>query len=70
MAIQTGRDLLTKSNVTAPELRKSIAALKVESEYVRKCVNAGLRDSASGLTVMQEISELIKQLEEKLECIN
>jgi hypothetical protein len=70
MAIQTGRDLLGKSNATALELRKSIAALKVESEYVRKCINAGLRDSESGNKVIQEISDLIKDLEAKLKCTN
>ncbi len=66
MAIQTGRDLLAKSNATATELEKSIAALKVESEYVRKCIKARLRDSSSGCMVMQEISDLIKKLEQKL----
>jgi hypothetical protein len=67
MAIQTGRDLLVKSGVTAQELQKSITALGVESEYVRKCINAGLRDSESGCKVMQEISDLIEQLKQKLE---
>jgi len=68
MAIQTGRDLLTKPNATPIELQKSIAALKQESEYVRKCINAGLRDCFSGQEVIKEISELIQQLEQKLEA--
>jgi len=70
MAIQTGRDLLAKANVTATELQKSIAALKQESEYVRKCINAGLRDNTSGNMVIQEISNLVKDLEQKLKCTN
>ena len=70
MAIQRGKDLLAKSNVTAQEIEKSIAALRVDSEYVRKCIKAGLRDSESGTEVMQEISNLIKDLEEKLKCTN
>jgi len=52
MAIQTGKDLLAKSNATAAEMQKYIAALRVESEYVRKCINAGLRDSDSGCIVI------------------
>jgi len=70
MAIQTGKDLLAKPNATATELQKSIAALKQESEYVRKCINAGLRDSTSGCMVIQEISNLVKDLEQKLKGTN
>jgi hypothetical protein len=70
MAIQRGKDLLAKSNVTAQEIEKSIAALRVDSEYVRKCIKAGFRDSESGTEVMKEISNLIKDLEEKLKCTN
>ena len=70
MAIQRGNDLLAKSNATPEELKKSIAALNKESEYVRKCINAGLRDSESGCIVMEEIAELIKKLEKKLQCTN
>lgn len=70
MAIQTGRDLLAKPNATAQELKKSIAALNVESEYLRKCINAGMRERESANAVIQEISELIKNLEAKLECTN
>lgn len=69
MAIQTGRDLLGKPNATTTELQKSIAALERESEYVRKCINAGLRDSFSGQAVIKEISNLIQQLEQKLKCL-
>jgi hypothetical protein len=69
MAIQTGKDLLEKPNASTTELQKSIAALKQESEYVRKCINAGLRDYSSGQTVIEEISKLIEQLEQKLKCL-
>jgi len=71
MAIQRGKELLAKSNATAQEIEKAVAALKVESEHVRKCINAGFHDSESGTKVMQEISNLIKDLEEKkLKCTN
>ena len=70
MAIQRGKDLLAKPNVTTLEIEKSIAALNVDYEYVRKCIKAGLRDSESGTQVMEEISNLIKDLKEKLKCTN
>ena len=71
MAIQRGKELLAKSNATPQEIEKSIAALKKDSEYVRKCINAGFYDSESGCKVMQEISDLIKNLDEKkLKCTN
>ena len=69
MAIQRGRELLAKSNATAQEIEKSITALRIDSEHVRKCINAGFHDSESGCKVMQEISDLIKNLEEKLKCL-
>jgi hypothetical protein len=70
MAIQTGRDLLAKSNATPQELQKSIAALNVEAEYIRRCINAGLRERESGNNDIKEISDLIKELEAKLKCMN
>ncbi len=70
MAIQTGRDLLAKPNATVQELQKSIAALNTESEYLRKTINAGVRERESGNAAIQEISDLIKNLEAKLKCTN
>ncbi len=70
MAIQTGRNLLAKSNATAQELQKSIVALNVEAEYIRRCINAGLRERESGNNDIKEISDLIKELEAKLKCMN
>jgi hypothetical protein len=70
MAIQIGRDLLAKPNATRHEIEKSIEALDKDSEYVRKCIKAGLREGDSGRSVIKEISELIEQLKEKLKCIN
>lgn len=71
MAIQRGKDLLAKPDATVQEIEKSIAALKKDSEYVRRCINAGLRESESGCEVMREISDLIKNLErKKLKCTN
>jgi predicted nucleotide-binding protein (sugar kinase/HSP70/actin superfamily) len=69
MAIQRGRDLLEKSDATAEEIEKSISALNLDSEYVRKCVNAGLRDGDSGRKTIKEIADLVEQLKEKkLKC--
>ena len=52
------------------ELQKSIAALNVEAEYIRRCINAGLRERESGNNDIKEISDLIKELEAKLKCMN
>jgi hypothetical protein len=71
MAIQKGRDLLAKADATEKEIDSSISALKLDSGYVRKCINAGLREGDSGRAVIKEIAELIKQLEaKKLKCTN
>jgi len=70
MAIQQAKDLLTKSDATVQELRTSIAKLKVEKWYVQECIDRGLRESESGNIVINEISTLIKNLEEKIKCTN
>ena len=71
MAIQRGKDLLEKPDATSEEIEKSISALILDSEYVRKCVKAGLREGDSGREVMEEIADLIKKLKaKKLKCIN
>jgi hypothetical protein len=70
MAITTGKNLLAKPDATAEEIGKSIEALKVESDYLQRVMNAGLRARESGNAVVQEIAELIKDLEAKLKCIN
>jgi hypothetical protein len=66
MAISRGRELVNQSNPDANEVRKSIAALEVDSSHVQKCMNAGLRDYSSGEATVKEISDLIKQLQQKL----
>jgi hypothetical protein len=71
MAIQIGKDILAKPDATAREIEKSITALEVDSEHVRKCIKAGFYDSKSGCEVRQEISSLIKDLKEKqTKCTN
>jgi hypothetical protein len=70
MAISTARDLLKKPDATAEEIKKSIAALNVESNYLHRVMNAGLRNTESGNAVVREIAGLIKDLEAKLKCIN
>lgn len=71
MAIQRGKDLLAKPDATSKEIDMSISALRLDSEHVRKCVSAGLREGDSGREVMKEIADLIKKLEaKKLKCTN
>jgi hypothetical protein len=65
MAISRGRALLSQSNPDPDEILKSIAALKLEADYVRKCIKAGLRDYDSGQAVIDEISKIIQQVEKK-----
>jgi hypothetical protein len=70
MAISRGRALADQSNPDPNEVRKSIAALRENANHVQKCVNANLRDSSEGEATIQEISDLIVTLEQKLECTN
>lgn len=70
MTIQRGKDLLNQSNPNASDLRKSIAALEQEKKYVINCVELGFREKTAGDATVQEISTLIKDLEEKLKCTN
>jgi hypothetical protein len=66
MAISRGRELVNQSNPDPDEIKKSIAALRVDADHVRKCINAGLRAYDSGQLVINEISDLIEQLEKKI----
>jgi DNA-binding NarL/FixJ family response regulator len=45
---------------------KSIAALEVDAEHIRKCIKAGLRDYDSGQESIDEIRKIIEQLQQKL----
>jgi DNA-binding NarL/FixJ family response regulator len=66
MAISRGRELVSQSNPDPNEVRKSIAALRKDLNYVQKCINAGVRNYISGEATIKEISKLIQQLEQKL----
>jgi hypothetical protein len=66
MAISRGQQLLEQSNPNPDEIRKSIEALTVEAEYIRKCIKAGLRDYDSGQKSIVEITGIIQQLQQKL----
>ena len=66
MAISRGRELASQQAPNPDEVRKSISALKTDSEHVRKCIKAGLRDYDSGQAAIDEISSIIQQLEQKL----
>ena len=68
MAISRGKELASQSQPDPNEVRKSIAALNKDASHVQKCMNAGLRDCASGQTVINEISDLIEQLKQKLQA--
>jgi len=66
MAISRGRELANQQAPNPDEVKKSIAALRIDSEHVRKCIKAGVRDYDSGQATIDEISNLIKELEQKL----
>jgi hypothetical protein len=66
MAISRGRVLLGQSNPAPEEISKSIRALKADADHIRKCIKAGVRDYDSGQAVIDEISDIIRQLEQKL----
>lgn len=67
MTIQKGKELLQKLNPTNNELKTSITALKQEKKYVENCIELGFREQSSGQVVVDEISEIIARLEEKLQ---
>ena len=69
MTIQRGKDLLDQSNPSANELKKAILSLQQEKKYVENCINLEFREQSSGQIVVDEISDIITQLEEKLESL-
>lgn len=66
MAISRGRELVNQSTPNPDDVRKSIAALRFDADHIRKCIKAGLRDYDSGQQSIDEISDIIRQLEQKL----
>jgi DNA-binding NarL/FixJ family response regulator len=66
MAISRGRELASQQNPNPSEVRKSITALEKDSEHIRKCIKAGLRDYDSGQADIDEISNLIQELKQKI----
>ena len=66
MAVSRGRELLVQSNPDPNEIRKSIAALKLDAEHIRKCIKANLRDYDSGQKAIDEIRNMISELEKRL----
>ncbi|MEG3955236.1 hypothetical protein [Microcoleus sp. herbarium2] len=70
MAVSRGKALLSQSNPDPDEIAKSITALNTDRDHIRKCIKAGLRDYDSGQAAINEISALIKDLEEKCQNTN
>jgi len=66
MAISRGRELADQLNPDPNEVKKSIAALSVDAEHIRKCIKANLRDYDSGQKAIDEIRSLIINLEKKI----
>ena len=66
MAISRGRELLNQLSPDSNQVRKSIAALEKDADHVRRCINANLRDYDSGQAAIDEITNLIQQLKQKL----
>ena len=69
MTIQRGKDLLNQSNPSADEIQRSINALDWDRQYVQNSITVGLRDKGSGQENIDEISDLIQKLEDKLKCL-
>jgi hypothetical protein len=69
MTIQRGKDLLNQSNPSANELKKAILSLQQEKKYVENCMELEFREQGSGQIVVNEISDIITQLEKKLESL-
>ena len=69
MTIQRGEDLLNQSNPSADEIQRSINALDWDRQYVQNSITVGLRDKDSGQENIDEISDLIQKLEDKLKCL-
>ena len=67
MTIQRGKDLLDQLNPSVNELRKAILSLQQERKYVENCIDLEFREQSSGQIVVDEISDIITQLEKKLE---
>jgi hypothetical protein len=70
MTIQRGRDLLSQSNPSVSEMKKAILSLQREKKYLGNCMEIEFRDQSSGQEVIDEISDIITQLERKLECLS
>jgi len=71
MTIEKGNRILDKSDATSDEIKITIAGLEQERKYVENCITLQFRDRSSGETVVQEISDLITKLTEKLRhCTN
>ena len=66
MAVSRGKALLNQSNPDPDEVARSITALETDKNHIRKCIKAGLRDYDSGQAAIDEISEMIRQLKQKL----
>jgi hypothetical protein len=66
MAISRGKQLLGQSNPNPDDIRKSITALRIDADHIRKCIKAGLRDYDSGQAAIDEINGIIQQLQQKL----
>lgn len=69
MTIQRGKDLLNQLNPSADEIQRSINALDWDRQYVQNSITIGLRDKDSGQENIDEISDLIQKLEDKLKCL-
>jgi len=66
MAVSRGKALLSQPNPDPIEIAKSITALKIDANHIRKCIKAGLRDYDSGQEAIDEICQIIEQLEKKI----
>lgn len=69
MTIQKAKELLERSNPSVNEIQRCLKALMWDRQYVQNSITLGIRNKESGQENIDELSDLIEKLQEKLECI-
>jgi hypothetical protein len=67
MAIQKARDVLGDANASEKSISESIDALRRDAQYVRGAVAMNHMAKEAGKKALDEIQELTRQLQQKLQ---